>query len=181
VAEPADPQNPPKLADIQNPPELADIKNSVAQAAQAAISSGRLNLTDLMAIEIRELTAAFSALGAAEVGNGLLEDAQRDMLRQCSQNLERSLAKLGNALISGNDPEDLLKRLIEAANAATALEDTQSTLGPRAGRLDRDANQRTLIQNWFGRHSQPRCPDLTSSRSSTTSPRPRRRRAMRAR
>jgi hypothetical protein len=131
-----------------SPPELKEVKRSVAATAQAVIASGRLDLNDLTAIEIRELTLAFSALGAAEVGNALLADAQREMLEQCCVNLRRSLEKLGNELIAGTDPESVLKRLTEASEAARTLDYTRSALGHAADKLCTWSTKQDVIALW---------------------------------
>jgi len=131
-----------------SPPELNEVKRSVAATAQAVISSGRLDLNDLTAIEIRELTLAFSALGAAEAGNALLANVQREMLVQCCANLARSLEKLGNELIAGTAPENVLKRLTEATEAGRTLENTRSALGQTADKLRKWSSEKDLMAQW---------------------------------
>ncbi|WP_129781716.1 hypothetical protein [Peristeroidobacter soli] len=134
---------------VSTPPELAQVRQSVLAVLKETITSGKLDLNDLMAIEIRELTSAFGALGASEVGNTLLTEAQGKMLRQCCHELEGSLDKLGKELMSGKDPAQLLKTLTEAAEKATQLNETRHTLGPVAKQLLEGSTVRDVVAQWY--------------------------------
>ena len=135
--------------DVTSPPELADIQQAVAKTLQQVIASGKLDLNALVAVEICELTTAFCVLGAEDTANELLADAQRKMLGQCCDNLERSLQKLGIELISGRDPETVLKRLADATKASMALENTSNTLGSAVDKLNLPASEGAIIKKWF--------------------------------
>lgn len=136
-------------------PELQDVKRTLTTTLQQIIASGKVDLTDLMAIEISELTSAFSALDAAQIGTELLGDVQHQMLRRCCDNLERSLEKLGTDLISGRDPEAVLKRLAEAATAAMKLESTRHTLRHAPDNLLKYSSARDIVEQWFAGTTAP--------------------------
>ncbi len=153
-------------AQTGSPPNVDDVKQSVSKSLENAITSGKVDLTQLSASELRELSSAFSALGVAEAGGKLLATARQDAIKQRGEALGQSLTALGEALITADKPEELLKQLSQTAAASSELRDTGNTFSGPSHQPDGSRAVDDAIQQWLAMPAK----DGTALRDAITGP-----------